>query len=351
MSMTDLSGDEPVHLFEDADTGDRFLVYGTEKGVRIELRYHGDALWMSRAQMAELFGRDVSVIARHIGNIFEEGELLQEGNVQSVHIARSTKPVSLYSLDVIISVGYRVSSAPATVFRRWATAVLVRFATKGFVVDVERLKRPAEQDRVAELREIIRDIRSSEANLYAEIRNICAMCQDYDPKSDAWRDFYRNTQAKLCYAVTSLTPAQVIKSRADAFEENMGLQSWSGDNIRSNDVTVAKNFLRPPEIRELNRLTDILLSIFEDQLDLGRLTTMVQATEILDRNLRQLGRLVLGGGGPISKDSADQHAKTQYRLFSEQRRVEAKQRADEDYAALKDAAKGLPKPRRAKKPD
>lgn len=351
MSMTDLSGDEPVHLFEDADTGDRFLVYGTEKGVRVELRYHGDALWMSRAQMAELFGRDVSVIARHIGNIFEEGELPQESNVQIVHIAHSTKPVSLYSLDVIISVGYRVSSAQATVFRRWATAVLVRFATKGFVVDVERLKNPAEQDRVAELREIIRDIRSSEANLYAEIRNICAMCQDYDPKSDAWRDFYRNTQAKLCYAVTSLTPAQVIKSRADAFDENMGLQSWSGDNIRSNDVTVAKNFLRPPEIKELNRLTDILLSIFEDQLDLGRLTTMVQATEILDRNLRQLGRLVLGGGGPISKDSADHHAKTQYRLFSEQRRAEAKQRADEDYAALKDAAKGLPKPRRAKKPD
>lgn len=348
--MTDLSGDEPVHLFEDADTGDRFLVYGTEKGVRVELRYHGDALWMSRAQMADLFGRDVSVIARHIGNIFEEGELPQEGNVQSVHIPHSTKPVSLYSLDVIISVGYRVSSAQATVFRRWATAVLVRFATKGFVVDVERLKNPAEQNRVAELREIIRDIRSSEANLYAEIRSICAMCQDYDPKSDAWRDFYRNTQAKLCYAVTNLTPAQIIKSRADAFEENMGLQAWSGDNIRSNDVTVAKNFLRTPEIKELNRLTDILLSIFEDQLDLGRLTTMAQATEILDRNLRQLGRVVLGGGGPISKESADHHAKTQYRLFSERRRAEAKQRADEDYAALKDAAKALPK-RRAKKSD
>ncbi|MCG9915376.1 MAG: virulence RhuM family protein [Phenylobacterium sp.] len=340
-----------MQLFEDADTGDRFLVYGTEKGVRIELRYEGDALWMTRAQMADLFGRDVSVIARHIGNIFGEGELPQESNVQSVHIAHSTKPVSLYSLDVIISVGYRVSSAQATLFRRWATDVLVRFATKGFVVDVERLKNPAEQDRAAELREIIRDIRSAEANLYAEIRNICAMCQDYDPKSDSWREFYRNTQAKLCYAVTNLTPAQVIKSRANALEDNMGLQAWSGDHVRSNDVTVAKNFLRPPEIKELNRLTDILLSIFEDQLDLGRLTTMGQASEILDRNLRQLGRLVLGGGGPVSKESADQHAKTQYQRFSEQRRAEAKQRADEDYAALKDAAKGLPKPRRAKQPD
>jgi hypothetical protein len=222
----------------------------------------------------------------------------------------------------------------------------VRFATKGFVVDVERLKNPAEQDRVAELREIIRDIRSSEANLYAEIRSICAMCQDYDPKSDTWREFYRNTQAKLCYAVTNLTPAQVIKSRADAAKDNMGLQAWAADAVRSNDVTIAKNFLRPPEIKELNRLTDILLSIFEDQLDLGRLTTMSQATDILDRNLRQLGRLVLGGGGPISKDAADHHAKAQYRLFSERRREAVRKQADEDYAELKAAGKSLPKPRR-----
>lgn len=348
MSMTDLTGNEPVHLFEDADTGDRFLVYGTEKGVRVELRYHGEALWMTQAQMADLFGRDVSVISRHIANIFEEGELPEEGSLQKMQTSSGGRPGTLYSLDMVISVGYRVSSGQATLFRRWATAVLVGFASKGFVVDVERLKAPGEQDRVAELREIIRDIRNSEANLYAEIRGICAMCQDYDPKSETWREFYRNTQAKLCYAVTNLTPAQILKSRADALEDNMGLQAWSGDNVRANDVTVAKNFLRPPEIKELNRLTDILLSIFEDQLDLGRLTTMRQATEILDRNLRQLGRIVLGGGGPISKDSADHHAKAQYRLFSERRRATAKALADEEFAALKAAGKTLPKTRRSR---
>jgi hypothetical protein len=348
MSLSDPSGDEPVHIVEDADTGDRFLVYGTEKGVRVELRYHGDALWMTQAQMAELFGRDVSVISRHIANVFDSGELEEPGNLQFLQTANSTKPVAIYSLDVIISVGYRVGSPQATLFRKWATAVLVRFATKGFVVDVERLKAPGERDRVAELREIIRDIRSSEANLYAEIRDICAMCQDYDPKSDAWREFYRNTQAKLCYAVTNLTPAQVIKSRADAFAENMGLVTWSGDAVRASDVTVAKNFLRPPEVKELNRLTDLLLTIFEDQLDLGRLTTMAQATALLDKQLRDLGRIVLGGGGPISKDSADHHAKTQYRVFSERRRAVARARADEDYAALKAAAKALPKGGRGK---
>lgn len=353
MSMPDLTGDEPVHLFKDADTGDRFLVYGTEKGVRVELRYHGEALWMSQAQMSDLFGRDVSVISRHIANIFEEGELPQAGDLHFLQIrGPGNRPVAIYSLDMVISVGYRVSSAQATMFRRWATAILVRFATKGFVVDVERLKAPGERDRVAELREIIRDIRSSEANLYAEIRAICAMCQDYDPKSDAWRDFYKNTQAKLCYAVTNLTPAQVIKSRADAFSENMGLTNWAGDDVKAVDVTVAKNFLRPPEIKELNRLTDLLLTIFEDQLEVGRLTTMRQAAALLDKQLRDLGRLVLGGGGPISKDLADSHAKGQYRVFSEHRRAVEKARVEAEYTALKSAAKALPKePRKRRAKD
>lgn len=345
MTLPEEGQDEPVHLTEDATSGDRLLIYGTERGIRVELRYDSGALWMTQAQIAQLFGRDVSVISRHITNILEEGELSEEGSLQKMQTTQGGRPGTLYSLDMIISVGYRVSSAQATLFRRWATAILVRFATKGFVVDVERLKTPAEQDRVAELREIIREIRSSEANLYSEIRNICAMCQDYDPRSDAWREFYRNTQAKLCYAVTSQTPAQVISSRADALDENMGLQTWSSDNVRASDVTVAKNFLRPPEIKELNRLTDILLSIFEDQLDMGRLTTMAQAKEILDRQLGQLGRVVLTGGGPISKDAADHHARRQYQLYAEQRRVETKQRADAEYAALKALGNTLPKPR------
>jgi hypothetical protein len=189
--------DEPVHLVERDDTGDRFLIYADGKGIRVDLRYDGEALWMTQAQMAELFGRDVSVVSRHIANVFEEGELSEAGNLQFMQTARSTKPVALYSLDVVISVGYRVSSAQATLFRKWATGVLVRFATKGFVVDVERLKVPENPDRIAELRDIIRDIRSSEANVYAELRRICSMCQDYDPASGASRQFYKEMQAKL----------------------------------------------------------------------------------------------------------------------------------------------------------
>lgn len=305
---------------------------------------------MTQAQMAELFGRDVSVISRHVNAVISEGELDEATSLQKMQTSGLGRPGTLYSLDMVISVGYRVSSAQATLFRRWATAVLVRFATSGFVVNTERLKAGGEQDRIAELREIIRDIRSSEANVYAEIRSICALCQDYDPKSDAWRDFYRNTQAKLCYAVTNLTPAQVIVSRADAKSENMGLQTWSGENVRAADVTVAKNFLRPPEIKELNRLTDILLSIFEDQLELGRLTTMSEASALLDRQLYQLGRIPLQHGGEVSKDRADAEARNQYRIFNEARRAAEKSRVDAEYAQLKATAKQLPKKSGSRRP-
>jgi hypothetical protein len=148
---------------------------------------------MTQAQIGQLFGRDQSVMSRHISNILEEGELTEEGNMQKVHITSSTRPVTLYSLDMVISVGYRVSSAQATVFRRWATGILVQFAKKGFVVDAPRLKQPENADRVAELREIIRDIRSDEANIYWELRLICSLCQDYDNTTEAAREFYQRT--------------------------------------------------------------------------------------------------------------------------------------------------------------
>lgn len=345
--MTDDSSDDPVRVFEDADTGHQFLVYGTDKGVRVELRYDGDALWMTQAQMASLFGRDVSVISRHIANVLEEGELTEETSLQKMQTSGG-RPGTLYSLDMIISVGYRVSSAQATLFRKWATAILVRFATKGFVVDVERLKASGEQDRVAELRDAIRDIRASEANVYAELRSICAMCQDYDPHSDAAREFYRQTQAKLFYAVVNRTPSEPMIGRADAAAPNMGLQVWPKADIRQQDAVIAKNYLAPAEVRELNRLTTILLDIFEDQLDVGRLTLMAEATELLERQLHQLGRLVLTHGGQVRHDRAEQRAKAEYRKFDERRKAERKADADREYAALKALGRTLPKSRNRK---
>lgn len=340
-------GDEPVHLVEDDDTGDRFLVYETAKGFRLDIRYEGETLWMTQAQIAQLFGRDQSVISRHVSNILEEGELIEESNMQKMHIASSTKPVSLYSLDMVISVGYRVSSAQATVFRRWATGILVQFARKGFVVDAPRLKQPEAVDRVTELREIIRDIRSDEANVYRELQRICAMCRDYDPARSEAREFYQRTQAKLVYAVTSHTPAEVIASRADHKQPNMGLQSWSSDSVRKLDVTVSKNYLAEAELRELNRLTTILLDIFEDQLELGRLILMDDARTLLDRQLDQLGRGILRHGGSVKADDAKRRAQNEYARFDEQRKTQRHVEADRQISALVQEIQQLPKaPRR-----
>lgn len=339
---------EPVHLVEQADTGDRFLVYGTDSGTKVEIRYQGDRLWMTQAQIADLFGRNVSVISRHISAILEEGEL-DETNLQKVQISRMGAPTTLFSLDMVISVGYRVSSTQATVFRRWATETLVAFATKGFVVDKVRLKNPENRDRVAELRDIIRDIRSDEANLYRELRQICALCQDYAGDSEAWRRFYRNTQAKFVYAVCSQTPAEVIADRADAAQDNMGLHTWPNDNIRKADVIVSKNYLAEREIRELNRLTVILLDIFEDQLDIGRLTTMAQAEALLDKQLADLGRQVLRSGGSRTMTEAQQIAETQYQRFREAERAKRHAEADAMIAEIKATQKALPKTR-ARKP-
>jgi len=345
---------EPVVLQEDETTGDRFLVYSTDKGLRLDIRYVGETLWMTQAQIAQLFGVDRSVITKHIANVYAEGELDQGATSAKIAQVRQEgarkveRQIEHYTLDMVISVGYRVSSAQATLFRRWATDKLVQFATRGFVIDPVRLKQPENADRLAELREIIRDIRSDEANVYAELRRICAMCQDYDGDSEKWRDFYRTTQAKIVFAVTSQTPAELIKVRADAAQPNMGLTTWPNDNIRKNDVTVSKNYMGDMEVRELNRLTTILLDIFEDQADLGRLVMMDDAKNLLDRQLKFLGRAVLSSGGRMSKVEADRHAEREYRKFSEQRKAERQLEAAQALAALKNQDKALPKSSRAK---
>ncbi len=335
---------EPVRLVEDANTGDRFLIYGTESGVQIELRYEGDGLWMTQARMAELFGRDVSVISRHIGNIISDGELSIKSNLQSMQIASSDRPVTLYSLDMIISVGYRVSSKQGTMFRKWATEKLVQFATKGFVVDSERLKNPDNADHFAELREIIRDIRASEANVYREVRGICALCSDYEMLSDREKVvFFAKVQNKLHYAVTSMTGAEIRTSRADADQPSMGLTSWSGDRPRQRDVLTAKNFLGQDEIRDLNRFTGMLLDYFEQETDLRRLVVMADAEGKLDTFIRNNERPLLHGSGRVSKRSADEHAKQQYEAFNEQRRLQRHAEADDALRELQKTEKSLPK--------
>ncbi len=340
-----MPADEPVHLVEDGETGDRFLIYDGEKGLRLDIRYEAETLWMTQEQIARLFGRERSVITKHISNVLDEGELDEESSVQKMHTT-SGRPPLLYNLDMIISVGYRVSSAQATLFRRWATGILVQFARKGFVVDAVRLKQESNRDRIAELREIIRDIRSDDANVYRELQRICALCQDYDGRSASAQSFFQQTQAKLIYAVVSQTPSELVQARANHQFENMGLQSWPGDAIRKRDVTVSKNYLAEAELRELNRLTTILLDIFEDQADLGRLVVMDDATRLLEAQLVGLGRTVLRSGGSVSAEAAKEHARSEYTRYSEQLKIERHKKADEHISALVREAKRLPKGRR-----
>jgi hypothetical protein len=191
--------DGPVPLVEDGATGDRFLIYSAREGVRVELKVDGDTFWASQSQMAEAFGVTPQNITMHLRNIFKEGELHETAVCkQSLQTGRDGKTYStkLYDLNALISVGYRVSGPLGTAFRIWANDKLFQYLTKGFVIDAPRLKEPGNQDRIAELREVIRDIRAAEANVYAELRRICAMCQDYDPTSETAREFYAKMQAK-----------------------------------------------------------------------------------------------------------------------------------------------------------
>jgi hypothetical protein len=345
------TSDEPLHLAEDEGSGDRFLIYQTPQGTRLELQHQGDTFWMSQAQIADLFGIDVRTVSEHLTNIYSEGELAQEATLRNFRIVRTeggreiAREINHYNLDAVISVGYRVNSKQGTLFRKWATGVLVQLATKGFVVDVPRLKNPAEHDRLAELREIIRDIRASESNLYAELRHVCALCQDYDPASQAAREFYSHMQAKLFYAVVSKTPSEIVADRANAALPHMGLQTWSFDEIRKKDAIVAKNYLVPVEIEELNRLTSLLLDIFEDQLKIGRLTLMTEARSLLDAQLRQLGRSVLTHGGSISHAQAEAVAETEYAKFAAIRREYHIRDTQQELAKLRQATDRLPKPK------
>lgn len=308
------SGDEAV-------TGDRLLIYGTDSGIKIEVRFQGDTLWMTQKQMSELFGRDVSVISRHVSAVLEEQELPEQGNLQKMQIAPSDKPVTLYSLDMVISVGYRVSSKQATQFRIWATERLREIVLKGWSVDAERLKRPEAQNRIDELRDVIRDIRASEANVYREVRSICAMCQDYDPTSEAWRNFYAGMQNKLLWAVTQKTGPELIQDRANADSPNMGLSTWAHENLRKSDVAIANNYLADGEIREKNRLTTMLLDYFEDQLELGRLVMMSEAERKLADFIKFNQRPLLTHMGSVKRTEAVAHAERQYEVFDQKRRA------------------------------
>jgi hypothetical protein len=238
-----------------------FILYTTPEGaVKLSVLLQDETIWLTQEQMSQLFDRERSVITKHIGNVFSEGELEEKSNVQILHISGSDKPVKFYNLDVIISVGYRVKSQRGTQFRIWATKTLKEYIIKGFVLDDNRLKQGEAvfgKDYFKELLERVRSIRASERRIYQQITDIFAECSiDYDPKAEITKDFYAMVQNKFHFAITGQTAAEIIYKNVNAKKENMGLSTWKNSpegRIIKTDTTIAKNYLQEKEIKQLER--------------------------------------------------------------------------------------------------
>lgn len=274
------------------------LIYQTEDGLtKIDVSFENDTVWLSKSQMAELFQRDRSVISKHIKNVFDEGELSPESNVQNLHIANSDKPVDFYSLDVIISVGFRVKSQRGVQFRIWATGILKEYIKKGFAMDDDRLKELGGGGYFKELLERIRDIRATEKVFYRQVLEIYATSVDYNPKADISIQFFKRVQNKIHYAVSGETAAEVIYHRADAEKDFMGLMTFSGEQPTLREAKIAKNYLDEKELRSMGQLVSGYLDFAERQAEREVPMTMEDWAKHLDGILTSTGENLLTGNG------------------------------------------------------
>lgn len=305
-----------INSTNDIGKKSQMIIYTTEDGLaKIETTFDGDTVWLSKAQMAELFQRDRSVISKHIKNVFEEGELQRAGNVQNLHIANSDKPVEFYSLDVIISVGYRVKSKRGTQFRIWATGILKEYMRKGFALDDERLKNLGGGGYFKELLERIRDIRASEKVFYRQVLEIYATSIDYDPRTEVSIRFFKKVQNKIHYAIHGQTAAEVIYTRADAEKEFMGLTTFAGKQPTLKEAVIAKNYLDEKELRAMGQLVSGYLDFAERQAEREQIMTMQDWSEHLERILMMSGEQLLEGNGSVSHKQAVDKATDEYQKY------------------------------------
>lgn len=298
------------------------ILYQTEDGQpRIEVRLLDETVWLSQAQLCELFDKDKRTISEHIQNIFREGELSQESVVRNFRTTATdgkNYQVLHYNLDVIISVGYRVSSHRGTQFRIWATARLKEYLIKGFTLDDERLKRSGGGHYFNELLARIRDIRSSEKVFWRKVLDIYATSIDYDPKTEDSQNFFSIVQNKMHWAAHGHTAAEVIYSRANAEKPSMGLTSWPGKTPHKADVEIAKNYLSAEELNVLNLIVSLYLDFAELQA-LGRKPMhMRDWIDKLDDFLRITARDILSHAGKISHETALDKARAEYSKYQQQ---------------------------------
>lgn len=305
------------------------ILYTTPQGkVKVEIRFEEETFWMTQYKIADLFEVDRSVISKHLGNIYDGGELDREATcanfaqVQTEGNRQVRRNIEFYNLDAIIAVGYRVNSYSATQFRIWATRVLREYMIKGFVLDDDRLKQGQTfgKDYFEELLDRIRAIRASERRFYQKITDIYAEASiDYDPKAPLTRIFYQTVQNKLHWAITGQTAAEIIKGRADAGKPHMGLTTWKSapeGKIQKSDVRIAKNYLNEKEIKALERIVTMYLDFAELQAERKIPMKMKDWVDRLDAFLQFNEYEILKDAGKVSAAVAKKLAETEYEKFA-----------------------------------
>lgn len=294
----------------------QIVLFQSQDGrVRLEVNRDEQTVWLRQEQIAELFDKERTNIGRHIAKIFSEGELDEKSNVQKMHFPFSDKPVNLYSLDVVLAVGYRASSRRATEFRIWATSILKEYIVKGFAMDDERLKELGGGGYWKELLDRIRDIRSSEKVIYRQVLDIYATAVDYDPRSMQSIEFFKIVQNKLHYAAHGHTAAEVIYDRADAEKDFMGMTSFRGAWPTLRDAQVAKNYLSADELKILNALVSGYFDFAEVQALRHIPTYMSDYIQQLDNILSSTGNELLAAAGSVSHEQAMEKAEEEYRKW------------------------------------
>lgn len=312
----------------------QFLLYSMpdEQG-KVQVIVKDGTIWCTQKAMAQLFGVDRSVITKHLKNIFESGELKQESvcakNALTAADGKNYQ-TTLYNLDAIISVGYRVNSIRATKFRQWATLVLKEYITKGFALDDERLKQGTAvfgKDYFRELLERVRSIRASERRIWQQITDIYAECStDYDKSSPTTRDFYAMIQNRFHYAITGMTAAEIIYTQADHTKDHMGLTTWKhapDGRVLKSDVSIAKNYLQPEQIKRLERAVTGFFDYIEDLIERENTFTMDQFSASVNKFLEFRNYHILPDKGKISAAEAKAKAEQEYDIFNKTQKIDS----------------------------
>jgi len=295
------------------------IIYESDDGKpQISVRVENETVWLTQAQLVELFHSSKANVSEHIKHIFEEGELEQNSVVRKFRTTAADGKnynIEHYDLDMIISLGYRIKSSIATHFRRWATVRLREYIIKGFTMDDERLKESGGGNYWKELLDRIRDIRSSEKVLYRQVLDLFATSQDYNPKGKESIAFFKVVQNKLHYATHGNTAAEVIAKRADAGKPFMGLLSFSGGDISKTEIAIAKNYLTEPELKVLNNIVSAYFDLAEVKAMNHDLMQMQDWIIQLDRMIEIFDKKVLTDAGKVSQDKALAKAEKEYRKY------------------------------------